>query len=126
MGVPRDISGGVPESPWEVPGGSQNGGGSQGASWNGPGRPLGWFWSSWTILGAVLGGQNLFISLVLDYSLRCHVFYVFSYIFRGDSVFLRHEKPYIFLLKISGQQVAILLVFAIILERHVFGPVIFP
>ena len=87
--VPRDVLGGVPESPWEVPGGSQNGSGSLGASWNGPGRPLGWFWSSWAILGAVLGGQNVCISLVLDGFLRGHFFYVFSYIFRGDSVFLK-------------------------------------
>ena len=30
--------------PGEVPGGTKNGGCSRGASWDGPGRPLGCFW----------------------------------------------------------------------------------
>ena len=64
-----------------VPGGSENGGGSRGASWDGPGRPLGWFRRYGAILGSVLAGQNVSISLVLNVFLRCHVFYICSYIF---------------------------------------------
>ena len=45
-----------------------------GASWDRPGGRLGWFWRSGAILGSVLGGQNVVISLVLGGILRCHVF----------------------------------------------------
>ena len=38
--------------PWEgLIGGTKNGGCSRGASWDGPGRPLGCFWRYWAILG---------------------------------------------------------------------------
>lgn len=49
-------------------------GGSLGASWDGAGRPLGCFWRYGAILGSVLRGQNVAISLVLEGFLRCHVF----------------------------------------------------
>ena len=65
---------GVLGGPWEVPGGTKNRGGSLGASWDGPGRPLGCFWRYGAILGSVLRDQNAVISLVLDGFLRCHVF----------------------------------------------------
>ena len=75
----------MPGGLWEVPGvvsgdpgGTQgrrkNGGGSLGASWDGPGSPLGWFWRYGAILGSVLGGQNVAIPMVLDGFLRCHIF----------------------------------------------------
>ena len=57
-----------------VPAGTKNGGGSLGASWDGPGRPLGCFWRCGAILGSVLRDQNVVISLVLNGFLRCHVF----------------------------------------------------
>ena len=43
-----------------------------GSSWGALGR----FWRSGAILGSVLGGQNVGISLVLGGILRCHVFFV--------------------------------------------------
>ena len=50
---------------------------SLGASWDGPGRPLGCFWRYGAILGSVLRGQNVAISLVSDGFLTCHVFLIF-------------------------------------------------
>ena len=60
--------------PWEVPGGTKNGGGSLGASWDGPGEALRCFWRYGPILGSVLRCQNVAISLVLEGFLICHVF----------------------------------------------------
>ena len=60
--------------PWEVPGGTKNGGGSLGASWDGPGGALGCFWRYGAILGSVLRCQKVAISLVLEGFLICHVF----------------------------------------------------
>ena len=42
--------------------------------WSVLGGLLGWFWRSGVLLGSVLGGQNVVISLVLGGILRCHVF----------------------------------------------------
>ena len=57
-GVPGVVSG----DPGGTQGRRKNGGGSLGASWDGPGSPLGWFWRYGAILGSVLGGQNDVIS----------------------------------------------------------------
>ena len=46
-------------------------------AWSVLGGLLGWFWRSGVILGSVLGGQNVAISLVLGGFLRCHVFSFF-------------------------------------------------
>ena len=59
---------------WVVVGMPWDHGGSVGASWDGPGRPLGCFWRYGAILGSVLRDQNVVILLVLDGFLRCHVF----------------------------------------------------
>ena len=62
LGVPRGSLGvsqeslGVPEG---VPRGAENGEASLGASWDGPGGPLGWFWRYLAILGSVVGGQSV-------------------------------------------------------------------
>ena len=42
---------GVLGGPWGSPRGTKNGGRSLGASWDGPGRPFGWFWSMGRSLG---------------------------------------------------------------------------
>ena len=65
---------GVLGGPWEVPGGTKNGGGSLGASWDGPGEALRCFWRYGAILGSVLRCQKVAISLVLEGFLICHVF----------------------------------------------------
>ena len=87
---------GIPGGPMDGPRGTENAPNFFGASLERPGVPLGWFWRSEVILGSVLGGQNVAISLVVDGFLRCHVFHVSTYIFRGDAVFLKSEKPYSF------------------------------
>ena len=84
MAVPREVLGDpwgslgkaleVLGGPWGVPGGTKNEGCSWGASWDGPGRPLGCFWRYWAILGSVLRSQNVVILTVLGGFLRCHVF----------------------------------------------------
>ena len=60
--------------PGGVPGGTKNGGGSLGASWDGPGGPLGCFWRYGAILGSVLRCQNVAFSLILERVLICNVF----------------------------------------------------
>ena len=80
MGVPRGVLGGPwgsLEVPGEVPGGTKNGGCSRGASWDGPGRPLGCFWRYWAILVSVLRSQNVVISKVLGGVLKFYVFLMF-------------------------------------------------
>ena len=62
---------------WVVVGMPWDHGGSVGASWDGPGRPLGCFWRYGAILGSDLRGQNVVISLVLDGFLRCYFFSFF-------------------------------------------------
>ena len=62
---------------WVVVGMPWDHGGSVGASWDGPGRPLGCFWSYWVVLETVPRIQNVVISFVLDGFLRCHVFLCF-------------------------------------------------
>ena len=74
MGTCQNKNWGSLGVPGGVPGGTKNGGCSRGASLDGPGRALGCFWRYWAILGSVLRGQNVVISLVLDGFLRCHVF----------------------------------------------------
>ena len=59
---------------WVVVGMPWDHGGSVGASWDGPGRPLGCFWRYGAILGSVLRCQKVAISLVLEGFLICHVF----------------------------------------------------
>ena len=45
--------------------------------WSVLGKLLGWFWRSGVLLGLVLGGQNVNISLVLHGFLECEVFFIF-------------------------------------------------
>ena len=59
---------------WVVVGMPWDHGGSVGASWDGPGRPLGCFWRYGAILGSVLRCQKVVISQVLEGFLICHVF----------------------------------------------------
>ena len=56
----------------------------------------------------------------LDGFLRCHGFLCVSYIFRGDAVFLEHEKPYSFYIEYWSGHVAISLVLGMSLEINVF------
>ena len=42
--------------------------------WSVLGELLGWFWRSGVLLGSVLGGQNVVISLFLNGFLECEVF----------------------------------------------------
>ena len=60
--------------PGVVPGGTKDGGASFGASWDGPGEPLGCFWRYGEIPGSVPRDQNAAFSLVLMGFLICHVF----------------------------------------------------
>ena len=46
-------------------GGTQNRRGFLGGSREGPGVVLGWFWCSGMVLGSVLGGPNVNISLII-------------------------------------------------------------
>ena len=66
---------GSPGGLWRVVGMPWDHGESLGASWDGPGRPLGCFWRYGAILGSVLRSQNVAMLLVLDGSLRCYVFW---------------------------------------------------
>ena len=47
---------------WGEPGEEEKRRRFSGASWDGPGSPLGWFWRYGAILGSVLGGQTVVIS----------------------------------------------------------------
>ena len=74
MGTCQNKNWGSLEVPGGVPGGTKNGGGSLGASWDGPGGALECFWRYGPILGSVLRCQKVAISLVLEGFLICHVF----------------------------------------------------
>ena len=68
-GGPRRSQGapkGGPRGPREGPGGTENVEGFLGASWEGPGGPLGWCWRSGAVLRLVLGYENVDISLVFN------------------------------------------------------------
>ena len=74
MELPRGVLGG----PWGSLGGSQGAPKTEVVLGERPGMvlggPWGCCWRYWAILGSVLRGQNVVISLVLDDFLRCHDF----------------------------------------------------
>ena len=122
MGPPRG-SLGVPVG---VSGGTKNGGCSRGASWDGPGRPLGCFWSYWAILGTVPRSQNVVILFVLDGFLMCHVFLMFFHTYLKATLFSLKTKTHTVILLIMGSQnVDISLVLAMVLEIYVFRRCVF-
>ena len=93
-------------------------------SWDRPGGPLGWFWRSGAILGSVLGGQNVAISLVLGGILRCHAFFFHRTL--EVILFSRQIKHYIVFTLIFGiLNVAISFVLRIFLELHASSQVRF-